>query len=210
MFGKKDIEPTMRHMELFHEENLYLPTRTIYFGGNYYNEDEVDSVSVAQVIKNLHILEHQNPGEPIKLELNSCGGSWADGIALYDVIKSLQSPIIIVGLGKLWSMGSVILQAGDYRVLTKHSTVLIHDGSESYGGDPKSFEAWGEQSKVTRKQSYEIYYEQMVKKNPKITIKQIEQMCSHDTILSAEEAVNAGLADEIMENIQKNIQKENS
>jgi ATP-dependent Clp protease protease subunit len=205
MFEKKEEVPTIRLIELFHENNLYLNTRTVYFGGDTWNEDEVTSNTVAQVIKNLQILEYQSPGEKINLILNSCGGSWADGIGLYDMIRALKSPVIIIGIGKIYSMGSIIIQAGDYRVVTKHTTTLIHDGTDGYVGTPKSFEAWGNQSKITRQQSYQIYYEQMVKKNPKITLKKIEEMCSHDTILSAEETVNLGLADCIMEDVEKNV-----
>lgn len=204
MFDKKPhTKPTIRQMELFHEANLYIPTRTVYFGGDIFNEDEVTSMSVAQVIKNLQILEYQNPGEKITLVLNSCGGSWYAGIALYDVIKALKSPVIIIGVGQIFSMASIILQAGYKRVLTKYTTLMIHDGCDGYIGDPKAFEAWAKQSKITRKQSYEIYKERMIKKNQKITLKQIEKMCSFDYIMGAEEAVNVGLADTIMDYVTK-------
>jgi ATP-dependent Clp protease protease subunit len=205
MFAKKDTYPTLRHMEFFQEANMYIPTRTVYFGGDSYHEDVVNSCTVSKAIKNLHMLEHSDPGETISIILNSCGGSWDDGIALYDVIKSLQSPVVIIGMGKVYSMGSIILQAGDIRVLTNHTTMLIHDGTEGYIGSPKSFEAWGERSKITREQSYNIYYNQMVKKDEKITIKKIEALCSHDTILTAEEAIKIGLADEMLQNITKEL-----
>lgn len=207
MFSKKQDEtPWLRYMEFFQEANLYLPTRTVYFGGDTYHEDEVNSCTIGETIKNLQMLEHLSPGYRITLLLNSCGGSWDDGIALHDVIKALKSPVTVIGLGKVYSMGSIILQAGDTRVLTKHTTVLIHDGSEGFYGSPKSFEAWGERSKLTREQSYKIYFDQMVKVNPDITLEDIEQMCSHDTILTAEQAVELGLADEIMENVTKEEQ----
>jgi len=204
MLGKKDKpQPTIRQMELFHDTNLYIPTRTVYFGGGVINEDIVDSVTIAQVIKNLQILEHRDQGESITLVLNSCGGSWEDGIALYDMIRALKSPVNILAMGKVYSMGSVILQAGDKRIMTKHTAMMIHDGLEGVEAPPKAFEAWGEWSKVTRKQMYEIYYEQMVKKSPDITLGEIESMCSHDTILSAKNAVDVGLADIIMEDVIK-------
>jgi len=204
IFEKKtNPDPAMGNIYSLHDINLYLPTRTIYFGGDTINEDEVNATTIAQTIKNLMVLEHQNPGEPIKLILNSCGGSWFDGIALYDMIKSLASPLIIIAMGKVFSMGSIILQAGDVRVVTKHTTMMIHDGSDGYGGSPKSFEAWGKNSKAVREQSYNIYYNQMVNKNPKITLKKIEQMCSHDTILNAEQCVEMGLADQQMEEVEK-------
>jgi len=78
---------TSNDYQMFHETNLYLPTRTIYFGGQCFDEDVVTSQTVAQLIKNLHILEHREIA-PISILLNTIGGSWESGIAVYDVIKN--------------------------------------------------------------------------------------------------------------------------
>lgn len=189
-------------IEIFHDFNLYVPTRTVYFGGVGMsfddNTDIVNCKTVAQTIKNLHILEMMGVA-PINLFLNTPGGSWEDGIGLYDIIKTqLNSPVTIIGIGKLYSMGSIILQAGYKRWLLPNSAVMIHDGREGYEGVAKSFESWAEDSKRVRHIMYKIYYEKMQHINPKITLKQIEDMCSHDTIFNADEAVKNGLADEII------------
>jgi ATP-dependent Clp protease protease subunit len=193
-------------VEIFHDFNLYIPTRTIYFGGVGINfEDDTDVVNcktVAQTIKNLHILETMEVA-PINLFLNTPGGSWADGIALYDIIKQLHSKVIIIGIGKLYSMGSIILQAGDQRWLLPNSSVMIHDGYDGYSGGAKSFENWAKDSKRVREIMYQIYYEKMITKNSEIKLKQIEEMCNNDTIFNAKEAVEIGLADEIIDNIKK-------
>ena len=200
---KENRDPLMGYIEALHDINLYIPTRTIYFGGDTINEDVVNPTTVAQTIKNLLVLEYQDNTKPITLILNSCGGSWFDGVGLYDIIKSLKSHVTIMAIGKVFSMGSIILQAGDRRIITKHTFMMIHDGNDGYEGTPKSFEAWGENSKVTRLQCYKIYREQMRKKNPKITLKQIENLCSHDTIFDAEQCVEKGLADQIMDEMTK-------
>lgn len=184
----------------YHEHNLYVPTRTIYFGGEMLLEcsDEVNSTTVSSLIKNLHILETKEIA-PITLILNTIGGSWEDGIAVYDMIRTLKSEVTIIGFGKLYSMGSIIFQAGIKRILLPHTAMLIHDGSDGFVGNAKDYEKWGEHSKLVREQMYKIYYEQMKKKKSRITLTKIEEMCSHDTILTAEEAVNLGLADEIIQ-----------
>lgn len=188
----------------FHNFNVYFPTRTIYFGGNTHEKDDdvVTSSTVSEVIKNLHILECEKIA-PISIILNTVGGSWDDGIAVYDLIKSLKSPVIIIGMGKVYSMGTVILQAGYKRILTKNTSLLCHDGSDGYRGETKNFENWAEHSKKIRMIMYNIYYERMKEKNNKIKLNQIEDMCNHDFIINAEEAIELGLADEIMENIKK-------
>lgn len=189
------------NVEKFHADNLYLPTRTIYFGGtgiDYDNtEDEVNCRTVSQFIKNLHILEHKER-KPISILLNTPGGSWEDGMAVYDLITKLKSPITIIGMGKLYSMGSIIFQAGDKRIMMANTAMMIHDGSDGFIGNAKAFERWGENSKRIRQSMYKIYYNQIKKKKPRITLQEIENMCSHDTIFTAKEAVRIGLADRVM------------
>jgi ATP-dependent Clp protease, protease subunit len=188
---------TVNDYELFHNTNLYVPSRTVYFGGQPYDEDVVTSQTVATLIKNLHILEHREIA-PISILLNTVGGSWEAGIAVYDIIQSLQSEITIVGMGQVYSMGSVIIQAADKRVLTPNTYMMIHDGTEYYEGDPKKIERWLEVSKAVLLKMYDIYWQKMKKKNKKIKFSEVEKLCAIDTIYNAEEAVKLGLADEIM------------
>ena len=185
----------------FHDRNLFFPTRTIYFGSNDSRDnDVVTSNNVAAVIKNLHILECDKIA-PITILLNTVGGSWNDGIIIYDLIKSLKSQVNIMGMGKVFSMGSIILQAGYKRVLTKNTDIMIHDGRDGYCGHSQNFEKWAEVSKRIRRTMYEIYYERMKEKNKQITIADIEKLCTIDSIFTAQEAVENGLADEVMEGI---------
>ena len=188
----------------FHEHNLFLPTRTLYFGGKDFNEEDdvVTSKTVAELIKNLHILEHREVA-PISILLSTVGGEWEDGMAVYDLIRSLKSPVTIIGMGKVYSMGSIILQAADKRILTENTFVLIHDGYEGYSGDSKSFERWAEWAKLIRQQMYKIYYDKMKLKKKRITLAEVEELCSHDTIYTAQEAVKVGLADEIIFKVEK-------
>jgi len=199
--AKKLNEILFNQIAQFHEFNLYLPTRTIYFGGlGTTNEDDADTVNcrtVAQFIKNLHILSANN-SKYISVLLNSPGGSWEDGIACYDLMKQIKPKIAIIGLGKLYSMGSVLFQAGDKRLIYPNTTMMIHDGTDGYMGDAKSFENWAKNSKYVREVMYKIYYSHMKQKKSKIALKDIEDMCSHDRVFTATEAVQWGLADEII------------
>lgn len=192
--------------KMYHDYNINFITREVCFGQfplETNGEGEcVSGVTVTQTIKNLMILDNINH-KPIYLYLNTFGGQWEDGVALYDIIRNLKSKVYIIGIAKLYSMGSIILQAGYKRYMTKHSAMLIHDGSETYSGETKSYEAWGDRAKITRREGYEIYYEQMKKINPNITIQYIENLCTHDTILSAREAIEMGLADEYFRGIDK-------
>lgn len=198
---KMNRDERIEQVENFHDYNLHIPARTIYFGKeeseDSSDKDEVDSDSAGQMIRNLLILNGLS-SELIIIYLNTTGGSWEDGMAIYDIIKSIASPVKIIGTGKIYSMGSVILQAAATRVVTKNSTVMIHDGTSGYVADSKSSEAWAVFSKDIRDSMYKIYYEKMVKVNSNITIKEIEELCSHDKIYNAQEAVACGLADMVI------------
>jgi ATP-dependent Clp protease protease subunit len=199
--AKRISDLFLNNVEKFHADNLYVPTRTIYFGASGVDSDtdndEINCRTVAQLIKNLHVLENKEQ-KPITILLNTPGGSWEDGIAVYDLIKKIKSNVTIIGMGKLYSMGSIIFQAADKRILLTNATIMIHDGSDGYIGDAKSYENWAEFSKHIRKTMYKIYYDRMKKKKKKITLKDIEEMCSHDTWFTAKDAVRMGLADKVM------------
>lgn len=198
--AKRISDLFLANVEKFHSDNIYIPTRTIYFGGTNVLDEEPDEITcktAGQLIKNLHILEAKEIA-PISILLNTPGGSWEDGIAIYDLIKKLKSKITIIGLGKLYSMGSIIFQAAYKRILMPNATIMIHDGSDGYIGDAKSYESWAEFSKHVRKTMYQIYYNNMKKKRKKITLKDIEDLCSHDTWFTAKDAVRMGLADKVM------------
>ena len=196
-----DKNERIEYVDNFHDYNVHVPGRIIYFGkesSDYGSSvDEVDSDSAAQMIRNLLILDGINK-EEIAIYLNTCGGSWEDGMAIYDTIKAIESPVKIIGVGKIYSMGSVIMQAGIERIITPNAAFMIHDGTSGYVADSKSSEAWSEFSKDIRHIMYKIYFEKMSRAKPNITLKEIEDMCGHDRIFNAKEAVEYGLVDRIV------------
>ena len=189
-------------VELFHDQGLFIPTRTIYLGsvGKAEGEDEesgVDYSMAKKAIKNLYILDSLNHRK-INLIMNSPGGSWHHGMAIYDFIKQIKSPVHITAYGYARSMTSIILQAGSKRYLSKNCKVMIHDGEEAIEGIPRTVENWGEESKKSRKLMYQIYLEQIRKKHPRFTEEKIEDMCKCDYIMTGKEAIKLGLADKIV------------
>ena len=98
---------------------------------------EVGHTSVARALDELGIWARRDPGQPIKLIFNSPGGSVLDGLALYDYLRELQAggtEITTVGMGMAASMGGVLLQAGQRRILSRNAYMLIHEVSSlGYG-----------------------------------------------------------------------------
>lgn len=98
---------------------------------------EVDDARVLDCMDELGAWSRRDPEQPITILLNSCGGSCIDGIALYDYILSLRAVghhFTIIALGEASSMGGIILQAADHRVMGSTSELLIHEVSDEQIG----------------------------------------------------------------------------
>lgn len=176
-------------IDRFFDYDVHVETRTIVMSGS----DGVDAAQADRMIKALSLLSI-TPDKPIKIIMNSPGGDWYHGMAIFDAIRACPCYVTVEVLGMSMSMGSIILQAADERVLHPNATVMIHDGVDSFEGLPKSFEAWAGQSKKLRKKMYEIYADRSHK-----PILYWERKCSSDYILDAHEAVSEGLADRVFD-----------
>ena len=187
-------------LDHFYWHGIYLCTRTIYIGGVSESEDGVEEINhkmAARVIKSIHALDAINK-EPINIILNSIGGDVYYGLSIYDALRSTRCKVNIKVYGSAMSMASIILQAGDKRLLSPHSVVMVHDGEDAFQGESKNMEKWAEEGKRLRNVTYKIYQSRIREKKPKITIAQIEELCKVDNIMTAIEAINLGLADDIM------------
>lgn len=189
--------PNREDLDRWFDYSVYAPKRLVYIGDG---DGEVDANMHERAIKGLLFLDSWSDA-PITVHLNSLGGDWYHGMGIYDTIQALRSHVTIVVTGSAMSMGSLILQAGDLRILSPHSCVMIHDGTENLQSDCKSVEAWAVQSKATRLKMYDIYLDRIRAKKPRFTRKQVEALCSHDTIMSADKAIEYGLADQVLEKI---------
>lgn len=179
-------------IDRFFDYDIHVETRTIFIS------DMEDGIGVGplmaeRLLKALHLLAAQDKEKPIKIILNSKGGNWDDGMACYDAIAACPCHVTIEVYGSCMSMATVILQAADARVLAQNSTFMIHDGSDFFEGEAKSFERWGERSKKIRTRMYEIYSERS-KKDARFW----QKKCASDLILTAQEAIDLGLADKIL------------
>lgn len=97
----------------------------------------VGSSSVRACIEQLNIWRRTDPGKPIEIVFHSPGGSVIDGMALYDHIQVLRSEghhITTTAMGMAASMAGILLQAGDERVMSRESYLLIHEVSFGVGG----------------------------------------------------------------------------
>lgn len=174
----------------FHSNGVYLPTRTIEITGTI-TED-----TYSYVIKNLHALDAQNG--TINIILNSEGGDFRNGLAIYDAIKGCQNYIRGIVYGSCMSIATIIFQGCDERLMTPNSLFMLHYGSNGENDDPVvNQERWYEQYAKDKKLMVDIYYEKIKQKKPRYRKKILQDLLQYDTILNAKETIELGLADRI-------------
>ena len=169
---------------------------------------EVHDTSANLVLAQLLYLESQNSNEDIHLYINSPGGSVTAGLAIYDTMQFITSPVSTIVIGQAASMGSFLAQAGEpgKRFVLPESRTMIHRVSSGTPGTRGSVHVQElqfedairsmEESKRLNERLTQLY----VKHNSKG--KSYEEMfdkMKFDTFLSAEEAVTNGLADKVIE-----------
>lgn len=179
-------------VDKFFEYGIDISSRTIVLSGY-----EIDSSEAEAIIIALHILDRTN-GD-IVIKLNSPGGDFYSGLAIYDAISECTNKVRIIGYGQVMSMGAVIFQAGDERILMPHATMLIHYGSDWFTGHTKDLERRGEESKRGSTVMEDIFLARIQEKLPEYTRKDFKEQFSFDTFLAPEQAVAMGLADRIYE-----------
>jgi len=196
-------DPIYNAIEVFHDKNILISKRLVYFGSTHYSDEDwgesgVDFNSARMLIKNLLYLDSEEPA-PILIHFNSPGGDWHHGMAVYDLIKKLRSAVTIIGYGYVRSMGTIIFQACDHRYLMPNCGFMIHNGYSMIGGNAKDVIANAKEEQYTLQKMYKIYYQKINKKHPKkYTLKDVENMCTYDNFMRPEQAVALGLADKIL------------
>jgi ATP-dependent Clp protease protease subunit len=154
----------------------------------------VDGESVQQCLAQLGHWARRNPGCAITLLFNSPGGAVLDGLALFDYLSQLRNlghHITTVALGRAASMGAVLLQAGDRRVIGQNAFMLIHEVSNLASGKVSEMEDSVEFSKRLQKRLLAILSDRSNLSSTEIA----RRWSRKEWWLDAEEAMSLGFAD---------------
>lgn len=193
------MEIPFQDIELWINHGILTSTRHLYLGSKDNtgdNEDKgIEQFTAENFIKGLILLEALDAHGTTFVTMNSIGGDWNHGMAIYDHIKSSKNQILIHACGNVMSIASVIFQAASYRSMSKNSSMLLHYGTDGFYGHSKDFERHAEESKRVNKIMEDIYLEKIQEKNPKFNSKDLKKLLEFDKFLTAEEAVELGLAD---------------
>ncbi len=160
--------------------------------------DAVDNETAEEVIRKLWYLEMKDSGKPILFVINSPGGSVDSGFAIWDQVKMIKSPVTTLVTGLAASMGSILslCAAPKRRFATPNARIMIHQPSLSgvIKGQATDLEIQAKEMLKTRNTLINIYVNATGK-----SFDEIDRAIDRDTWMTADEALNFGLLDKIVE-----------
>ncbi|MDE0820144.1 MAG: ATP-dependent Clp protease proteolytic subunit [Opitutales bacterium] len=175
-------------------QKKFLEERKIFLWG------DVSDKSAKEITEKLFYLESIDPGKDITFYINTPGGSITSGMAIFDTMKMISSPVSVVVTGMAASMGSILLSAAPKgrRYLYPHSRVMIHQPliSGRMVAPAVDINIQAEEMEKLRHELNQILADASGK-----PLEQVERDTDRDFYLNAEEAIKYGLADEIVEKI---------
>ncbi len=184
------IEQTARGERSFDIYSRLLGERIIFLGQQI--DDELANLIVAQLMH----LESDDPDKDIFIYINSPGGSLSASLAIYDAMRFVGPDVQTICFGIAMSGGSLILAGGTEgkRMTLPNGRILIHQPSGGYQGQTSDIEIHAREVLDLRRRTEEIYA-----RHTGQTIEQLHDDMERDRFFSAEEAVEYGLVDRIVE-----------
>lgn len=184
------VEQTSRGERAFDIFSRLLKERIIFVTGGV--EDGLASLVTAQLL----FLESENPKREIAMYINSPGGIVTSGLAIYDTMQYIRSPVSTVCIGQAASMGSLLLAAGErgLRICLPNARVMVHQPSGGFRGQASDIERHAEDIIATKRRLNEIYV-----KHTGQPYERVEKTLDRDHFMSAEEARAFGIVDRVYE-----------
>ena len=184
------VEQTARGERSYDIYSRLLKERVIFLVGEV--NDQVANLLVAQML----FLESENPDKDIQFYINSPGGAVTAGLAIYDTMQFIKPSVSTMCIGQACSMGSFLLMAGakGKRYALPNSRVMIHQPSGGAQGQATDIEIQAREILYTRRLLNNIYV-----RHTGQPVEAIERKLERDSYMSAEEARDFGLVDEVVE-----------
>jgi len=184
------VESSGRGERAYDIYSRLLKERLIFLVGQV--EDHMANLIVAQLL----FLESENPDKDINLYINSPGGSVTAGMAIYDTMQFIKPNVNTVCIGQAASMGALLLTAGaaGSRFALPHARVMIHQPLGGYQGQASDIDIHAKEILRIREEMNQIMAKHTGQK-----LETVEKDTERDNFLSAEEAKEYGLIDEVLE-----------
>jgi ATP-dependent Clp protease protease subunit len=182
------VETSSRGERAFDIYSRLLRERIIFVNG------QVEDGMAALVCAQLLFLEAENPKKEISLYINSPGGVVSAGLAVYDTMQFIKSPVATLCMGTAYSMGSFLLMAGaaGRRAALPNASILVHQPSGGMQGKVTDVLIHAEESRKLKERLNEIYARHTGR-----TVEEVERALDRDRYMRPEEARDWGLIDHV-------------
>ena len=184
------VEQSSRGERAFDIFSRLLRERIIFLNGPI--DDGVSALVCAQLL----FLESENPKKEISMYINSPGGIVTSGLAIYDTMQYIKSPVSTVCMGMAASMGSFLLMAGaaGQRVALPNARIMLHQPSGGFSGQASDIQRHAEDILKTKRRLNEIYAKHCGR-----TYEEVETTLDRDHFMNSEEAKAWGIVDHVYE-----------
>src|SRR4051795_9443462 len=184
------VEQTSRGERAYDIFSRLLKDNIVFIGTPI--DDTIANLVIAQML----FLAAEDPEKDIQLYINSPGGSITSGMAIYDTMQFVKNDIMTICIGQAASMAAVLLAAGTAkkRFALPNSRILIHQPYSEGGGQGSDIEIQARE--ILRMRSL---LETLISRHSGRTEDQVRQDIERDKILTADEAVEYGLIDEVIQ-----------
>ena len=184
------VEQTSRGERSYDIYSRLLKERVVFLVGPV--EDNVANLIIAQLL----FLESENPDKDIHLYINSPGGSVSAGLAVYDTMQFVKPDVSTMCVGQAASMGALLLAGGadGKRYCLPHSRVMIHQPLGGFQGQATDIDIHAREILKVRDRLNSI-----MSKHTGQTLETVESDTERDNFMSAEEAKDYGLIDEVLD-----------
>lgn len=184
------VEQTSRGERSFDIFSRLLKERIIFVSGPVH--DGMSTLIVAQLL----FLEAENPKKDISMYINSPGGVVTAGMAIYDTMQYIRPKISTLCVGQAASMGSLLLAAGDkgMRFALPNARVMVHQPSGGFSGQASDIALHAKEILELKDRLNKIYVKHCSQK-----LSTVEDALDRDNFMTAEEAKDWGLIDEIVQ-----------
>jgi ATP-dependent Clp protease protease subunit len=193
------IEKTAHGERAYDIYSRLLKDRIIFIGS------EIDQATSNSVIAQLLFLEAKAPDKEIQIYINSLGGSVSDGLAIYDTMQYIRPPISTISVGISASIAAIILTAGTKkkRYALPNSRILLHQPSGGVRGVASDIEIHADEIIKIRERLNNILSE-----HTNQPLKKIKADTDRDFWMSAQQALEYGLIDEVIKTRQEILNEE--
>lgn len=158
-------------------------------------DGEVNPASASTIIAQLLFLESEDPTRDIQMYINSPGGSVTDGLAIYDTMQYIKCDVCTIAMGLAASMGAVLLAGGTKgkRFSLPNSEIMIHQPLGGFSGQASDIEIHARNILDMKERLTRILTEAS-----NVEYDVMEALCDRDNFLTADEALQVGLIDEVV------------